>query len=288
MALGKFADRNYAQTSLLSDGVWLAGLPLTNMLDATRYVSAPARCATPANLAASRFDADLQASRAIDLVGLMFHNLSVAAKYRLTIRAPGGTFASPAYQTPWTDVFGRAYSSSSLLWEDSNWWLGQVADEDLALRPQHLWIAFDAVAATGVRVELDDKLNPAGYVDIGGLWISGTWSPGINFERGRELGLSARDLVDEAPSGRLFGERRQPRRQLTLTLGNLTTAETYRMADMAARARTTDTVVVIPDAASVTGLAREAFPAVLERPPSARFTHERQHQVVGVFKEIIA
>lgn len=288
MALGKFADRNLAKTATLGGGAWSAAFPLANLQNDKRFVTAPARCLTPAVLADSQFEADLGTARPVDLVALLFHNMRPGAKYRLTLRGALGTFDAPALQTDWLDVYGRAFDSASLLWEDENWWLGTVADEDLDLYRRHKFIAVETTVAIGIRVELDDQDNPDGFIDVGGLWISGSWSPSINFDRGRDLRLLPRDLVDETPSGRLVGEARISRRQLSVTWSNLSSAEAYRLFDGSARGRAMEMIILVPDIESETSLAREAFPAVFSQAPPVRFAHEHINSVAGVFKEILA
>lgn len=290
MALGKFTSRNLAEAATFSGGVWLdgPGLGLANLKDSITYVAAPARCADIGDLASSQFEADLGVARSINLVALLFHNLSLAAKYRVTLRSPTGTFAAPALQTDWLPVYGRLFPSASLPWESSNWWLGGAAAEDVGLYPPHKFIELPATTAIGVRVELDDQLNPHGFIDVGGAWISGTWSPAINFDRGRTVGITPRGIVEETPAGRFIVEKRQARRQLTVNWSNLTTDEAYRLFDAGMAASNGETVILVPDIEDEASLIREAFPATFQQPPAPRFNYAHTNAVAGVFKEIIA
>ncbi len=285
--LGKFCDINLATTATLSGGVWSTDLPLANMQEEARYILAPARCEHPAELIKSQFDVALSKARAVSMVALLFHTLSVGARYRLTIAEPGGSLAAPVYDTGWVRVFSRNFHSSDMAWEDPGFWLGQLSSEELALYPPHLWIPLPATLASQIRIELDDTLNGDGFIDIGGLYVAADFSPSINFERGRDLSLVSRDLVDEAPSGRNFTEGRTPRRQLAVTWSALTTPEAYRFFDAGARARTSGVVLFVPDTDSAPGRLREAFPATFEKPPAPRFTYERSNSVAATFKEIL-
>ena len=114
------------------------------------------------------------------------------------------------------------------------------------------------------------------------------FSPLINFDRGRDLSVQARDLVDEGPSGRLFGEARTPRRVMTANYSNLEDAEAQRFVDAAMRAGTTRTVVFLPNTDDPAGLMREAFPAVFSALPGARFGYPGLNASALVIKEILA
>lgn len=287
---GRIADRNLALTATLTGGAWAAALPLNNLKADRRFLSAPARQTTPADLSASRFDAALSLARSIDLVALLFHTFSLTAKYRLTIAPPGGSFAAPAYSSGWRAVYERVFDSLNLDWSDPNWWTGQASDEeDIALYARHLWITLPTpVLAGAVRVEIDDSQNPSGFFDIGGLWIALTWAPRINFERGRRPEIQPRDQSEEAPAGRLFPDERTPRRRHVLSWKRLSDAEAQRLFDAGARARTSRTVLVLPDTSDPGVMIREAFPAVFDPPPTPTYRVSGLNEVEAGFKEIIA
>lgn len=287
-ALGKFADTNLARTAVLSGGTWSTDLPLANMQTEDAFVAFPARQLQIDDPAASQFTITLATPRTVNLVALLFHTLSLSARYRLTVRGPGGTWEAPSLQTAWTDVYGRLWDSEVLDWEAPNWWTGQLTEDEIDLYRRHLWITPAQVLAAELRIELEDPTNPAGFFDIGGLFVASTWSPAFNFSRGRSVGLTARDQIDEGPSGRRFGEPRTPVRQVSVEWSNLSTPEAYRWLDASARARTTGVVIFMPDSDHEPTRVREAFPANFERPPAARFTYEHAHQVAAVFKEILA
>lgn len=288
MALGRIADINLAKVATLSGGTWSAGLPLTNIQDESRYVGAPARQLTPTVLAASNFDVVLPTSKAVDLVAVLFHTLSLNAKYRLTMAGPDGNLATPVYATGWAAVYPPIFDAEDLEFEDDNWFTGQLATEDLDLYPRHLWISLDTALITGaIRLEFDDATNAAGYFDLGGLWLARTWSPDFNFERGRELALDARDQKDEAPSGREFSEERIPRRRLTVSWSRLQDDEARRFFDAAARARSTRTIIFAPDISDPKSALREAFPATFGSLPGAAFTYAGLNRSSATFREII-
>lgn len=290
MAIGRFSDSNLTAAATLSGGAWpVAGLGLNNLKDDQDYIGAPARCADNTSLANSKFEVLLAEPRLVSLVVLLFHTMGRSAKYRITIStAADPTYAAPLLQTAWEWVFPSIFDPVDLEFGLDNFWDGAVSASELDLYPRNLWAPFAEVLAERIRIELDDRNNAAGYFDIGGCWIASGWSPTFNFERGRELAVNARDVIDEAPSGRFFAEERTPRRQLAVSYEMLSDAEAQRWVDAGMRARTTRTVLFAPDLDDAAALMREGFPGVFERPPGARFTYSRVNSTAITFKEILA
>lgn len=288
MALGTFADENLALTSALSGGVWSGTLPLANVL-AEDYIARPARCLDPSNLAKSQFQAELEWPRAVTLIAVLFHTLSISARYRLTIADLNGSFVVPQLQTDWIPVTPALWDSEDLEWESPNWWTGQPLTEELDLYPRHLWIALPTgPIVTAFKLEIDDVANPAGYFDLGGVWVASGWSPTFNYERGRQLMAETRSQTDEGPSGRRFHESRRARRKLAVEWRGLTETDAHRLFDAGMRAGTTRPVLFVPDLDNPLALFREAFPATFQAPPAPVFTYEGLHQVASTFEEVIA
>lgn len=289
MALGKFTDTNLAADAAISGGAWsLAPLSLANLLTDERFVAAPARCPNCASLANSQFDVALANPATVNFVGFLFHTMSLAARFRVTGKPPGGSWGAPAFVTEWMDVYGRLYDSADLPWEAENWWLGQVLSSEIDLFGRHRFHSFDDQLVEALRFEFDDVTNAAGLIDIGGVWIASAFSPAANFERGRDLGFETRSPQDEGPSGRLFTEERPSRRVLNVTWAMLLTAEARRMFDAGARAGIGKTAIFVPDSDDEAALIREAFPAVFKAPPAPRFNYPTQNPVAATFREILA
>ncbi|PZO05466.1 MAG: hypothetical protein DCF29_08170 [Alphaproteobacteria bacterium] len=287
MALGRFSDENLALTATLGGGVWSPVLPLANLKDQSRFISAPARQMFPNDPTKARIEAVLERDRTINLVAVLFHTLGLTAEYRLTVAGPGGTLAAPLHTGDWTPVHGRMFPSVNLPWEEPNWWLGSGRPEDLVLYPRHLWIVLrPGLKVSAVRIEFRDP--DAAWFDIGGLWIASTWSPTFNFDHGRELGLDARSLADETPSGRVIHEERVGRRRLTVSWSMLEASEALKLFDAGARCGTKNPVLLLPDVDDPVALIREAFPATFEKPPAPRRGRKFETLVNATLKEIIA
>lgn len=290
MQLGRFSDFNLATLATASGGTWSTAFPLANLLTEEKYVAAPARCLMPASLAASQFQLIWTEPQIISLVSLFFHTLSLGSKYRLTATTlDDAAFAAPLVQTGWEWVYPSLYDPEDLDGLAENAISGTLLASEIALVKQHLFAPIDEVLAQRLRVELDDQANPAGFVDIGGVHVAAGFSPAINFERARDLRVKARDLVDEAPSGRRFAERRDPMRIYTTRYAQLSDPEARRFVDAALRVRTTGTVLFTPDVDDPASLMREAFPANFDADlPGASLSWPGQGGVTLVLKEILA
>lgn len=302
-ALGQIADSNVMAFSTIGGGVWSSALPLANILNnakaaAPRHIGAPARCLQVANLSASRFDIVMDRVRGVSLVGLLFHTLSLDALFRIRTADLTGSLDAPDWISDWRPVYGPLYDSADLPWEAPNWWSGQIEQDDLDLYPRHLWIPTQLDGQPiddpqprvcgKIRIEIDDHLSSAPWFDVGGVFIASTFSPVMNFDRGRTVGLEARSRVDEAPAGRRFPDNRRARRVHNVSWSFLTKAEAWKFFDASVRAGSTAPVLFIPDAGDELSLPREAFPGFIEKAAEPRFVREGEHVVTATIKEIIA
>lgn len=285
----RYADINLARTAVLTGGLGTTAHPLDNLKDDSRFLGAPARCGNPADLAAARFEAALPSAKAVDLVVLLFHTLEIDARYRITVAGPDGDLDAPVIAGGWSPVYASIFASEDLEYEDDNWFFGQLAVEDIDLFPRHLWIWFEQpVITSSIRIEIDDSGNAAGFFDIGGLAIARTQTTSLNIDRGRQLGINARDQRDESPSGRVFAEERTPRREITVGWSRLQDAEALRLFDAGMRGRSNRMVLIAPNLADPSSTLREAFPATFGRLPGPSFTWPGLGRVEATLQEIIA
>jgi len=289
MALGLFADTNIADGAVLTGGGgWSEDLPLANLL-APGYLARPARCEAPFTPERTRIDVPLAWAQRVTLMALLFHTMSRSARYRITVAGADGDLDDPVYQSAWTPIVPRISRSRDLQWGAPNWWTGQPLAADADLYPRNAWLRLPRPLLTKkIRIELDDANSVAESLDVGGLWVVSGWSPTFNFERGRDIAIEPRSLIDEAPSGREFGEERRGRRMVTASWMMLSDAEANRMTDMVARVGTTRPVLFVPDIDNDASLVREAFPATFSPPPSPKFTYPGLNQATATFREIIA
>jgi hypothetical protein len=288
-ARGRISDVNLLRAAGLSGGTWDPALPLSNLADRT-FLARPTRCLTPNNLSNSQFNVALPKQSAISVVTLLFHTLSTQARWRLSFAPIGGNLANPSFTTGWMPVWQRWASSLSVAWEESDFWTGAPSGEALNLYPSHaVWVNPTGVPipiAAQLKIEIDDATSA--FFDIGAAWVGASFSPIFNFERGRQLSLEARDLIDEAASGRFFAEERVPRRSLALQWSGLSDGEARRLFDVGARQRGDNVMLFVPDADDAASMARECWPSVFAERPAPVFNLNGTNEVRAVLKEVIA
>jgi len=238
-----FPNRGDAAT--LSGGAWQATLPRANLQD--RALGKVART-TDAQLASTQFDIDLGAAKNIRTVGLVNHNLSLAARYRIR-GDDAADFATPLYDSSWADVWPVVYPSESIEWEDDNWWTGKYTNEERAgytTLLSHI-LSMNTVARYW-RIELDDTANADGYVQIGRLFIGPAWQAETNFSYGDAGTWETKTSSQRALSGALVFQRRTPYRVFRLVLDWMKTDEAMARAfELTRRAGVDQEVLFIYD-----------------------------------------
>jgi len=119
-------------------------------------------------------------------------NVTSGFRYRVQ-RYAGAGFSTVGYDSGWTKPFeGSAGGALSLEWENANFWLGIIPFDD---DERGVYLIHQLPTdQTGQywSFEIDDQNNPAGFVQIGRLFMPETWSPSINYGYG-ENGLSFKD-----------------------------------------------------------------------------------------------
>lgn len=291
MQKGRLSDLNLFIGATIRGpaGGWSSAWPLANLIVEGDYKGAPARCVMPTDLTKSWFEIEFEEPTIVEMPALFFHTLSLGARYRITVTTLADTaYAAPLLQTDWTYVYPSLYDPEELEFGADNSFAGTLPADQLDLYPRHLYAPIDEALGQLLRVEIDDQENPAGFFDIGGAWGASGFSPEMNFDRGRDLKVIARDQIDEAPSGRQFAEERDGRRELTVSWSNLSDDEARRFVDLSMRSRATRTVLFVPDVDDPAALIREAFPATLGILPGARFGWPGMGASGLTLKEILA
>lgn len=235
---------NRADAATLSGGSWAATLPLANLQQPR--LSKLAR-STSASASHTKFDVDLGATPlTVRLVGLMRHNLTQDATYRITAGAsPGATTVDTGWQAAWPAIYGLLDRE----FEHPEWFSGRISAAEAALYPIKLLVDLGAqVLHRYWRVEISDTSNPDGAVQLGRLWMGPIWQPGINYDWGPAFTWQSRDRAVEARSGARFVETLPGRRVLRLSLHELTDQEAWgRIAELMRALGTEGELVAIPD-----------------------------------------
>lgn len=223
------AHPNVADAGSLSGGNWQ--VPLDNLRD--RRLSRVARSAT-AQKADTQFVLDLGQSRLVSVIAVVRHNLSTAAKWRLTM-ANDPTFASLVYDNAvvvgsaspvWPQAWPTLFSTSVLEWEDDNFWTGSITEEARREYPSLLLVILPKpTAGRYIKVEVDDETNPDGYVEFGRVFVSRAWQPQYNAKWGASIGWETDTAVQRALSGTPYFDRKAGRRVARFELGFLSRDE---------------------------------------------------------------
>lgn len=218
---------NRADESVLSGGEWFPTLPLQNLQ--TRVIGEVART-TDTALASTQFTIDLGRSMKTQILALRNHNLSITAEYRVT-GSLTADFAVLAHDSGWTDVWPVIYPWGALEWEDDNWWTGKYTAEEregYTTELDHLLPA--AKLGRYWRVEIRDLGNPAGFIQIGRLFIGPAWQPEINMIYGATIAWDTKTEVQEAKSGAEYFDVRTPYRVQKFTLSWMEENEAFTRA----------------------------------------------------------
>lgn len=198
---------NRADIAVLTGGSWSTKLPLTNLLD--RIIGRVARTTSTAP-ASSIIVIDLGKSTNVRDVTLRNHNLSLAARYRVTGSAVSD-FSVKTYDSGWKDVWPEVYAWGTLEWEDDNFWSGKyTAEETQGYTTQLDHILPVAKALRYWKIELSDSTNPTGYLQAGRLFIGPAWQPQLNMSYGASLAWETGTTAQAALSGAEYFDRRTP------------------------------------------------------------------------------
>lgn len=278
---------NRGDEATLSGGSWQSTLPLANLKN--RLLAKKAR-STNLTLANTQFDVALTKGRPIRVVVLVSHNLSVSAQYRIR-GATVSDFSSTLHDSGWRDVWPAIYPSTSLEWEDDNYWDGKLSAEDRALYPAALIHVLDApVSARYWRVEIDDEdpANADGYVEAGRLFMAGQWQVAVNYQPGSAVGWEDPSVIETALGGQEYFDERSKYRVMRFELGWLDDDDAYaRALEAQLRLGITGEAFLIPDPDDATHLMRRAFLCRMRRLSALEHPYPQPYRMAFEAKEII-
>lgn len=246
MANITLAWQNRTDEGILSGGSWQASLPLLNLQN--RQVQKVARSLDelPAN---TQFQINLTQPRAIGVLGLVVHNISVSGQVRITASDTAG-FSTLYYDSGWIDAWPAGQIPiESLEWEDDNFWLGTLsASARAGYQSPFIHVLPETKNLQHWKVEVNDSANPDGYVQIGRLFMSPAWVPSVNYSYGAGLGYQDPTPVDVSLSGAEFFDTRSKFRVFDFTLDYILGSEAYSYAlELQRLAGTSGEVLVVPD-----------------------------------------
>lgn len=211
-------------TTAVSGGSWLAALPLTNVrnIDYSRVARS-----TDATVGSTEIFVDHGSAKSARVLILAATNLSASA----TIRWKRGT----------TNDSDNVANSGSL-----NAW----AFVPLVYNGKNHNIIIVLPSTTSARydtIEITDTTNPAGYVDVGYLWISDLFIPTVSAAYGLKDELVDLSSGSRSESGAFWPVRRRKLRATSFVLEWLSQSEADVLHELQRVAGTTEPVVYIPD-----------------------------------------
>jgi hypothetical protein len=190
--------------TLSSATAWVSTLPLANLQD--RRLSVRARTDS---VTAAAIDINLGSAKAVWGLALCGHNLTVAA----TIRVRGSTVANFAT---------TAYDSGSI-----TAWPGITtqteADGFVGYSP--VFTGAELVECRYWRIDVEDSLNPSGYLEVGRVFIGAGWVPQDPPSYGWSIGYEDPTIIESSLGGCEYFDERPKYRILQAGLNYLTPAE---------------------------------------------------------------
>lgn len=276
---------NLTDTGTLSGGAWQPALPLSALQD--RVIAHPARSIDTA-AASTQFVLDLGRQRAARLIALAGHSCSSTARWRVTAAADAA-FTELAYAGDWLPVWPEVYAWDEPEWEDEPWWDLRPSEDERGAFTALAWTLLpSAVVAGAWRVEIDDAVNPAGYVDVGRLVIAPAWQPAGNAGYGLSFGYETGTRVEASLGGTEYFDRRRPTRSTRFQLDWLDADERLRVLDLQREVGIDGEVFYCedPDASGRTAL-RTAWFARLRTLTALEYPYYATHSAAFELTELI-
>jgi hypothetical protein len=219
---------NRVDAGILAGGSWAPKLPLKNLQ--TRLLGEVAR-STDVALASTQFNLDLGRSRKVRILSWRYHNFSINAKFRAR------AYSDAAHtllidDSGWLPVWKVIFGLNKLEWKHESWWGRKYTSEQRKLYvPELIHILPVGKYARYWLIEFDDGANPAGFVQIGRMFIGDAWQPTINMSYdGSSLAWESTTGVETAISGAEFFDRKFPARVQRVALNMLDEDEVFSSA----------------------------------------------------------
>lgn len=252
---------NRSGEATLSGGSWESALPLTNLQD--RRIAKVART-TNDSASSTKFDIDLTRDRAIKLIALIKHNLSLDTTYRI-YGSNASNFATTVYDSGSLAVFESIYDSFVLEWEDDNFWDGKASQEyidsmNATSNLSLIHILNTVISARYWRVEVVDESNPDGYVEFGRLFLSEQWQVTNNILYGASLGYETNTGVEMSLDDTEYFDVRKSQRNYKFELESYDYNEGHqKLLEISRQLGIDKEVFVIPDPDDTENMTRRSF-----------------------------
>lgn len=246
---------NQIDLSTLSGGSWNASYPLSRLKN--RYLQQKART-TNALATSSVIDIDLGAAVLTGVVALIAHNLSAAATVRIQA-------SSSASQSP--SLYDGA---ATLIYTGTDY-----------------GVSFPPVAARYWRISIADTSNPAGYIELGRVFLGSQWKPTNNIDWGCSLQAESQTAVSEALAGPEFFDSRPVRRVMRGKWSWLSDTEAMTFLDLLRSHDISGEVYLIFDDASTSFRAQRNYLARIRQLPAIESPYLAVNQAAFELSELL-
>lgn len=233
MANFTIAYDNQADSATLTGGSWNASFPLNNLKD---YVVSKKARTTNAVDGSAVVKASLAANYYLECAGLMAHNLSTSATYRVRVFSDSG-FTVQTYDSGTLSLYPTgSLPEVAIPSGSSNSGTAKPTATDTARFQKNLYhFLSPALQARYIQIEVFDSTNAAGYLEFGRLFLGRAFTSMRNPAYGRAASrLTSRTDVVEAEDGTPYFNTRRARMSIPFALEWLTEDEAMRVLDMQA------------------------------------------------------
>ena len=217
--------------AVVSGGSWLSAMPASSVQ--TRYLADNARSADT-QLSSTILRFVLSKPRLVQFFCLNGHNFSSYAKWRVTGWADTGfTTPYPGADSGWIDAYPGYIPWQQLAPEYPNWLSGKpdLSTLDRMSRSSFLWFPSPKFVQA-IQFEINDQLNPAGFVDVGTAFISPVIQTAVNFLYGSTIGWSTETKAAFAKGGTRYYDFSYPGRVAGIQFKYLNEADSFALLEL--------------------------------------------------------
>lgn len=199
-------------------------------------------------------------------------NMSSGSTYR--IRAFSDAGFTTVIDDTGTAMFGSTpVDTFDLEWQDANWWSGAQPLEDVGGAAGGIWVIHiypATVSAQYWQFDLANPNNPAGFIEVGRLFMGTAYIPSINYAPvNNKFGFEPFTSMQQAASGARYYNRRRSARTFEFAFPVMPHDEIHDdIYAVAAIAGIDGQVFVIPDPDDTGRLSQRSFLGTLSEQPA--------------------
>lgn len=261
-------DRNRIETSTISAMGWTNSAPASNVKNLP--LSVPARSLTSGTeIAPVTLEGVFRQPETLIYAGLFTTNFRQSDDVKLEL-FDDDLKTEVAFDSDWTAVVPPLQDWRSMRWGASNFFRGDLPEEDFALYPTnvHMKIPLGRYKAwrwsfkgSGYIASPDPDINgnDANYHQVGYAWFSDGMELEINPALGSSDDYTPQDVVSQVEGGGEFVEPGTGFRSININLDQLSADQANKLLDLIKRVDFSRPLVYLPDLDDLALLFRYAF-----------------------------